>query len=47
MTYRLFAVPAGPNFLVQRTRNSRCCLQFGRQWSRAADHHSHEDIHLP
>jgi hypothetical protein len=23
--------------LVQRMRDSRCCLQFGRQWSRIAD----------
>jgi hypothetical protein len=26
------------NPLVQRMRDSRCCLQLGRQWSRTADH---------
>ena len=28
---------AWANLFVQRTRDSRCSLQFGRQWSRAAD----------
>lgn len=27
-----------PNPLVQRMRDSRCCLRLERQWSRTADH---------
>jgi hypothetical protein len=33
-----------PNILVQRTRDSRFSLQFGRQWPRAADHRRSEAL---